>query len=109
MLKIYTSQFRYNGKNRLDITIKTGNKVFAPTWDLVTNYKNGNISEEEYTKKYYQLMRKSYKENREVWEKLLTDKEVVLVCYCPENNFCHRYLLKDILVKCGAKYLGEIR
>lgn len=39
MLKIYTSQYRYSGKNRLDITVKSGNKIFTPTWNIVVNSK----------------------------------------------------------------------
>lgn len=107
MLKVYTSHCKYKGTNKLDITVKSGDKAFAPTWKIVMDYKNYKISKEEYTDKYYQLMRKSYNENRDRWNDLLNQEEVVLTCFCREG-FCHRYLLKDILVKLGAADMGEI-
>lgn len=108
MLKIYTSQYRYSGKNRLDITVKSGDKTFAPIWDMVSKYKKGLITEEEYTKEYYKLMRNSYKNHKDKWDQLLDQDEVVLVCFCKKGSFCHRYLLAEILVKLGAEYRGEI-
>jgi uncharacterized protein YeaO (DUF488 family) len=107
-MKVYTSQYNYNGDNRLDITVKTGWNVFAPTWDMVMNYKDGKISQEEYTKQYYDKMRISYANRRDDWNWLLRQEEVVLVCFCKAGDFCHRLLLADILVKLGAEYLGEI-
>jgi len=34
----------------VDITVKSGVKAFAPTWDMVMGYKRGTLSIEEYTK-----------------------------------------------------------
>ncbi len=108
MLKVYTSHYRFKGPNRLDITVKNGIKEFAPTWKMVMGSKNGQVSQEEYTDEYINMMRISYRNNRETWEELLTSDEVVLVCFCPAGEFCHRVLLADILEKLGAEYLGEI-
>jgi uncharacterized protein YeaO (DUF488 family) len=108
MLKIHTSHYSYSGENRLDITVKTGNKAFAPTWDMVHRFKNGALSEDNYTKEYYVLMRDSYRNSRQEWDKVLAMDEVVLVCFCGRNSFCHRYLLADILTKLGGRYEGEI-
>ena len=44
----------------------------------------------------------------EKWDKLLNQNEVVLVCFCKAWDFCHRYLLAEILVKLGCVYKGEI-
>lgn len=66
------------------------------------------MPEEEYTREYYEMMRTSYAQNRERWEQLLGQEEVVLVCFCSRDKFCHRHLLKDILVKLGAEDMGEI-
>ena len=57
MLKVYTAQYGYRGKDRLDITVKSGDRTFAPTWDMVMDYKSGKITQEEYTEMYYDLMR----------------------------------------------------
>lgn len=93
----------------LDITVKSGDKAFAPTWKIVMSSKQGRITDEEYTRQYTELMRQSYKVNRQRWDEVLNLDEVILACYCKADSFCHRYLLKDMLVKCGAEYVGEIR
>jgi uncharacterized protein YeaO (DUF488 family) len=109
MLKVYTSQYKYDGENRLDITVKTGLQMFAPTWDMVNGVKREeSYSHEKYTKEYYEKMRTSYKTHRLEWDWLLKQDRVVLVCFCKAGDFCHRLLLADILVKLGAKYIGEI-
>ncbi len=108
MLKVYTSHYSYPGENRLDITVKTGNKAFAPTWDMVHGFKGGLLNESDYIKEYYNLMRDSYRKNRHEWDSVLAMDEVVLVCFCGRNSFCHRYLLADILTKLGGRYEGEI-
>jgi len=107
-LEVYTAQYSYNGPHRLDITVKSGNKAFAPTWEMVMKTKKGKMSIEEYTHRYTELMRKSYRENRSEWDKLLACEKVVLVCFCPPGAFCHRVLLAQMLEKLGAKYMGEI-
>jgi len=108
-MKVYTSQYKYNGNNRLDITVKTGFNLLSPTWDMVMGYKSGKITQDKYTELYYNKMRSSYINRRKYWDWLLKRNEVVLVCFCKADDFCHRLLLADILVKLGAEYLGEIK
>lgn len=99
----------------LDTTVKTGNKLFAPTWDIVMGIKEGKITEEEYTQRYYQLMRESYKQHKAEWLALFQHKVVILACYCADGAFCHRHLLANILEKIALheglsfKVLGELR
>lgn len=108
MVDIYTSQYKYSGADRLDTTMKTGDKAFAPTKKMVYDIKYRGMSEEEYTEKYYELMRKSYRLRRKKWDALLNQERVVLICYCAEGKFCHRVLLARILEKLNASYKGEI-
>lgn len=108
MLQVYTSRLWTKSPYKLDITIKSGDKAFAPSWKMVMDYKNGVINEEEYTKQYYELMRKSYQSNRERWNELLSQDKVVLCCYCVVGTFCHRYILAEILTKLGATYIGDV-
>jgi len=114
MLKIYTIQISVAKKlnltedpRYLDITVKSGDKTFVPTWKMVMGYKAGKISEEEYADLYYRLMRESYRKNRKRWDEILSLDEIILACYCRPGSFCHRYLLKDMLMKCGAKSVNE--
>ena len=41
--------YGHKGDNGLDITIKSGSKVFAPSWKIVIDHKNKLITDEEYT------------------------------------------------------------
>ncbi len=107
-LRVSTSTTDYRGPNRLNITVKSGDKTFAPTWDMVTKMRSGQMTQEEFKSKYYDLMRRSYKRNCSRWQSLLEKEEVVFVCYCPVGTFCHRYILVEILEKIGAIYQGEI-
>lgn len=109
-LQVYTSQLSktHDYDIKLDITVKTGSSVFCPTWEMVMDYKEGKISKEAYTERYLQMMRESYTLNRPAWDLLLSKEKMVLCCYCPPGEFCHRKLLADILVVLGAEYKGEI-
>jgi len=109
MLEIWTAHISIYDEDRLNITVKSGDKAFAPTWDMVLGHKNKKISDEEYKKQYIELMRKSLKENPQKWKDLMNRKRVVLVCYCKEGKFCHRILLAKMLEKSGGKYMGEIK
>lgn len=113
---VYTSQIAKakNHPNFLDVTVKSGNKAFAPTWKIVIDLKNRDITKKEYITKYVQLMRESFKNNREEWYQLISQTEVVVCCYCKAGEFCHRYILVNILrelcKKKGIKfeYRGEV-
>lgn len=110
-LKVFTSQYRYSGPHRLDITVKGKDpvgKVFAPTWNMVTRYK-ADSNDEEYIKEFHKLILASFELYSDVWlEDLLKRKYVVLVCFCPAGAFCHRTLVADYLTQLGAEYIGEI-
>lgn len=107
-MKVYTAQFGYRGEDRLDITVKLGEKAFAPSWDMVLEYKKGALSEAQYEELYLERMRRSYVANRAAWDNVLKMERVVLVCFCRAGDFCHRVLLAKIFEKLGAKYGGEI-
>lgn len=83
----------------LDTTVKTGNPLYAPSWELVTGIKSKTLTEDEYTAGYYALMRKSFVDHTSEWLSLFSHPVMVLGCYCPAGNFCHRHLLTDILEK----------
>jgi len=111
-MEMWTAQYRYPGPHRLDITVKGQDpfgKLFAPTWDMVSTYmKSGKTDgdKQNYIKKYHELIMGVT--NTEAWNKLLNMQYVVLVCFCPPGEFCHRHLLTYYLQKYGAKYNGEI-
>jgi uncharacterized protein YeaO (DUF488 family) len=107
-LQVHTARIDYPGPDRLDITAKSGDGTFAPTWDIIVAAKRGDLSWPDYVERYTQLMRQSYRSNREVWDLVLASPRVVLVCYCKDPAHCHRTVLARILTRLGARYYGEI-
>jgi len=107
-MDVRTSTIQYKGPDRLDITVKSGDRAFAPTWDMVMGHKRGEISDAQYTAMYLSMMRRSYHDNKVSWQELVARDSVTLVCFCRPGAFCHRVLLAEILVKLGATYIGEV-
>lgn len=103
-MKVYTCQMSKHRKVKeldipfKDITVKSGDKLFAPTWDILMEYKNGG-SDETYTSKFIPLMRESFKNNKQAWLSLCNMEEVCLACYCKAGAFCHRHIIVDMLEK----------
>jgi len=83
----------------LDVTAKSGNSAFAPDYSAVMDYKNGKMTEEQYTTLYLTRMRQSFKQAFLEWEKLKEYTEVAIACYCKPNTFCHRYIFVDLMKK----------
>jgi hypothetical protein len=97
-----------------DITVKSGDPIFAPDWDMVLGHRDGKITDAEYTKKYYEKMLRMYNQYRPEWDELLAKPTVAISCYCSANKFCHRHILREIIEKILNKrelpyqYGGEI-
>lgn len=108
-LEVYTSHIKYNKPDRLDITVKSGISIFAPTWDLVNNYQTNKITQDEFIGQYIKLLNGSYSEYKTVWDSLMSKTRVTLVCYCKPDKFCHRQILAEYLQqRFEARYIGEI-
>ena len=103
-MKLYTAHMTgYKKSEKLgipfkDVTVKSGDKMFAPTWDFLMEYKDDQ-NEEKYISKFLPLMRKSYSENKKYWLDFLSQDSATIACYCGKGKFCHRYLLVDIFEK----------
>ncbi len=119
-MKLYTTQMakwrkvRDLGIEFYDVTVKSGDKLFAPSWSLLSDYKSSNINEEEYIKRFLNEMRGSFHQNKGTWLDFISKEEVCIACYCISGKFCHRKLLVDIFEKlCHSQgvefeYKGEI-
>src|SRR5437016_2469833 len=113
-MEIWTARVAYNGADRLDITIKNAvmgsiGWLFAPSWELVGGHKlytaiSTNKAEEiarwkkyqpldndQYTERYYEIVRAKYREHQALFVKLL-DQDRTLCCFCKSGAFCHRHL-----------------
>jgi len=91
-----------DGPGGIDVTRKTGKGLgllFAPTWDMVMQHKKGCITDEEYVRRYLAILEKIPREvidklhNHGLWNGGL----LILYCYCPDQSFCHTYLLLSFL------------
>lgn len=107
------------GIELIDITVRSGTPVFAPSWEMVRKVKGANDGNKEaeaiYTKEYLELMRKSWRTNRSEWLSLLSKPKVAIACFCSDGTFCHRYLLVEYLRLAAVKldieftYMGELK
>jgi uncharacterized protein YeaO (DUF488 family) len=113
---LYTAQMAKHRKAKklglffLDTTVKSGHPAFAPTWDMVLKFKRREIDWTEYTERYTEKMRESWRTDREAWKWLMSQDTLVLACYCNDlvNCHCHRYLLRDMVKAIGERYGIEV-
>jgi hypothetical protein len=117
-LLVWTGQLtRYNSPDLLDITVKGDDpvgKYLAPTWDMVTRYRRGVLSEKFYSFEYSLLIANSFKNDKQAHDaiKLISRKQkVTFVCYCKSGAFCHRHLainaIRSLCPEVHVKYMGE--
>lgn len=111
---VYTAQMAYSDPDAVDITAKTKH-FLAPKWDMVAGHKAGKgderyagqypaLSDEDYTNQYYDLLRQQWERDHVQFLNLLDHDRVVLKCFCPAGDFCHRHLAVDILEKIAERY-----
>lgn len=94
----------------IDITVKSGIKALAPSWDLLQRYRADPASmEETYRKEFAELMVQSQLQHPDVWDDLLKMDSIALACYCKAGKFCHRHLVADLLVEWGASKNVEVK
>lgn len=123
-MKLYTIQISSWRKAKalnipfIDVTVKSGNKAFSPSWEILSRYKNNPNKEERediYIPEFTAHMRESYKNNKEEWLNLLNQDEVAIACYCKQGDFCHRLILVDFFEKVckihgiSFEYKGELK
>lgn len=116
-LQVWTASLRTRDPDALNISRKSGEAAFAPSWRVLGaalgRRRAGVILsddewKEAYAKPYLREMVQSFDRNHAAWEALLTRERVVLTCYCPSPERCHRTLLGRFLVRYGAVFHGEL-
>lgn len=89
----------------VDTTVKSGMPLLAPTWDIVMGHKKGRITDEEYTEAYLKMLRDRWDSGlKKLFQDMLKDNEVTLLCYCRAGKFCHRHILADCLDAAATKW-----
>ena len=87
--------------NSAPISVDTRFEKAIPDWAFIVKpYKDGLITQEEYTNRYIQQLDK-YRENiiGVVQYFNSTPKNYILLCYETPDKFCHRHIL--------AKYIND--
>lgn len=110
-LIVHTAHVSSKDPDRLDVTAKSGDPVFAPSKALLRRHLpswGGNGDWHEYARRYEKQMESSQILHHRAWDSLLRRQRVVLVCYCREPGKCHRILLANILGSMGADVRGEL-
>lgn len=113
-LCVHTARITYSDPDWLDVTRKSGDLAFAPSWRILRPMLDAKrigsswvMLWPQYVEDYTREMRVSYRENRAAWDALLARDEVTLVCYCVDAAHCHRTVLAGILGRLGADVRGE--
>ncbi len=114
---IYAARFGYLGKDGLAVTRFTVNDpvgiLFAPSAEILRvaldRRKAGLLDAHWplYAAAYKAEMRDCYRKHREAWEDLLARESLTLLCFCTDPERCHRSLLAEMFVACGATRGGE--
>lgn len=74
----------------------------APSWELVTTYKDGNISDDAYTSIYINQLMTKQDALQSIVDSIVNDnKKYVFKCHCGKGKFCHRFIWKDVLERVG--------
>lgn len=81
----------------IDTSLKSGEKLFAPSPEILWGYKAGHLSTREYYTRYMRLIRDRFRRNPEPFLELLNMGKIALACYCRADQFCHRLILRNIL------------
>ena len=111
MIDIYTTNYtkasRLSEKYYLKVSISLyrprdfkGMQIqsFAPTKELLADYKNG-LSAEQYEIRYREQINKltDIYSFFQIMAKQAKGRNILLLCYEKKNAFCHRHILSDII------------
>lgn len=111
MIDIYTTNYtkasRLSEKYYLKVSISyyrprefKGMQIqsFAPTKELLEDYKNG-LSPEQYELRYREQINKlaDIYSFFQIMAKQAKGRNILLLCYEKKNAFCHRHILSDII------------
>lgn len=122
-LQVFTARLGLKDPDYLDVSLQGNLRrlhrgigiFFAPSphllYPFLSKRKHRGLTEEdwkEYSARYTEEMRKSYRDRRSAWDELLSWQRVVLLCFCTDPERCHRRVLAGILTRLGAVDHGEV-
>ena len=82
------------------IYVKNQYKALAPTWALLSAFREGRIGESQYIEQYSKQLSKL--DPKKVYADLCNlsgSTDPILICHCSKKDFCHRHLAAEWLEK----------
>lgn len=119
MKRLYTSYFARASKHPKAISISAkspmgfkGNRLttLAPTWDMLTSYKNNLLTKLQYIDHYIELIKLHHRPD-EIFAQNIADlfqEGDVLLCYERTGSFCHRHIVAALLNEAGIAQVYEL-
>lgn len=105
---IATGRIGLDDADAVDTTVKSAStdegRALAPTWDMVMGYKEGRLTDAQYTDQYLKLLRERYAKDPAPFLSLLQRERTVLLCYCADGEFCHRHIAQGVLLKIARSH-----
>lgn len=105
---LYTAQFRYQGPDKIDVTIKSRDQIgmmFAPpSWEIINDVKRAALTnnpdiilaaERRYIHAYNTTLdtrRSQAPDSFDSFALLCRGHNYTLCCFCGPTYFCHRHL-----------------
>jgi len=71
-------------------------KYLVPPWDAVKAFKNGHISEAQFTAHYREHLKQNWRQVKKWLDALSLDDEFYLCCW-EDEGFCHRILVAKLI------------
>ena len=97
--RILVARFWPRGRSRKDLQLTEWVQELGPSVKLLTDWKQGDISWQEYEKQYLEEMSSQGEKIKELANRA-NIKTVTLLCFEKEDNLCcHRHLLKRLIEK----------
>lgn len=76
-------------------------RELAPSMKLLKGYKEGKINQDQFTKEFFLQIYSSIDSLEAVQSigEMAKHDDVTLLCYEKEGEFCHRYLVKSLIMR----------
>jgi len=95
--RILVTRFWPRGRSKKDLQLIEWVRGLGPSVKLLKDWKNGNISWQEYEKRYLEEMSSQEEKIKELANRAGI-KTITLLCFEKEDNpCCHRHLLKKLI------------
>lgn len=115
MKKLYTSYYARSGKNPNAVCISAKAPWFfkgaeylklAPSWELLSAYKQGQVDERGYTEWFLRLLKERGLTPQQVVDEL--PDGAIMLCYEASDKFCHRFIVAEWIQQGTGLVVEEI-